>query len=65
MDSAGITGLELARKAKLGEATVSRAVNGRPVQPATLRAIARALADFDPIPGVDGLIDHDAKEAAR
>ena len=43
MDSLGITGLELARRAKVGEATVSRAINGRPIQAATLRAIAAGL----------------------
>jgi transcriptional regulator with XRE-family HTH domain len=63
MDRLGITGLELAQRARVGEATVSRALNGRPIQPATLRAIAKALGEFEPVPGTDGLIDHNGADA--
>lgn len=57
MQALGLTGAALARKANVAEATVSQARNGRPIHPMKFRAIAKALAEFDPIPGVDGLID--------
>jgi hypothetical protein len=41
---------------------VSQARNGRRIHPTKFRAIARALAeiaDLDPIPGLESLIDHD------
>jgi hypothetical protein len=40
----GLSGVELARRAKVAEGTISHALRGRPIQPATLRAIAAALA---------------------
>jgi transcriptional regulator with XRE-family HTH domain len=59
MELRGLSGADLARQAKVAEATVSRALNGRRIQPGTLRAIAEALALAAPIPGVDSLLDPD------
>jgi DNA-binding LacI/PurR family transcriptional regulator len=61
MDKLGLYGSDLAREAHVAEATVSRALNGRPIQPATFRAIVTALAALDPVPGADGLIDLDGE----
>jgi hypothetical protein len=58
----GLSGVELARRAKVAEGTISHALQGRPIQPATLRAIAAALNRLEPVPGVDGLIDHSASD---
>jgi transcriptional regulator with XRE-family HTH domain len=57
MQLLGLTGAALAKKAKVAEATVSQARNGRPIHPMKLRAIAAALSQHEPIPGLDGLID--------
>jgi predicted transcriptional regulator len=68
MHRLGVSGVELARKARVAEGTIAHALQGRPLQPSTFRAIAKALAELaekDAIPGVDGLIDQDGREAAN
>lgn len=62
MESLGLTNAGLAREAKVSRATVSNALSGRPIQRSTFRAIAAALADLQPIPGADQLIDHDSSD---
>ncbi|MBO0702256.1 MAG: hypothetical protein J2P38_04935 [Candidatus Dormibacteraeota bacterium] len=62
MKDGGVSGGELARIAGVAKATVFRALGGGRVYPSTMRAIAKALAELDPIPGVDGLIDHDGAD---
>jgi transcriptional regulator with XRE-family HTH domain len=52
----GITGAELARRAKVSPATVSHALNGRRIHPAKLRAIRAALNEIKPVPGWDNLV---------
>jgi transcriptional regulator with XRE-family HTH domain len=52
----GITGAELARRAKVSPATVSHALNGRRIHPAKLRAILAALNEMKPMPGWDNLL---------
>ena len=62
MQALGLTGAALARKAKVSEATISQARNGHRIHPVKFRAIGKALAelaDLDPIPGVEALIDLD------
>jgi predicted transcriptional regulator len=61
MNRLGVSGVQLARQAKVAEGTVAHALQGRPLHPSTFRAIATALAEFDPIPGADGLIDQDGQ----
>jgi transcriptional regulator with XRE-family HTH domain len=66
MQALGLTGAALARKANVAESTVSQARNGRRIHPLKLRAIAKALADVaqaDPIPGAEALIDPDGQDA--
>jgi transcriptional regulator with XRE-family HTH domain len=58
----GLTGAELARRAKqrgdaLSQATISHALNGRRIHPSKLRAIAAVLNEAEPLPGVAGLLD--------
>lgn len=65
MRAVGLTGGELARKAKVAKATVFRALAGDRVYPSTSRAIAEALAKLDPIPGADGLIDYDGQDGGE
>jgi transcriptional regulator with XRE-family HTH domain len=55
----GLTGAELARRARVAEATISHALNGRRIHPAKLRAIAGALSQVEPLPGADMLLDRD------
>jgi transcriptional regulator with XRE-family HTH domain len=65
MHRLGVSGVELARKAKVAEGTIAHALHGRRLQPSTFRAIAKALADLaelEAIPGVDGLIDPDGQD---
>ena len=62
MQTVGLTGGELARRANVAKATVFRALAGDRIYPSTTRAIAEALAKLDPIPGADGLIDYDGEE---
>jgi lambda repressor-like predicted transcriptional regulator len=47
---------DLARAARLSNATVSAACAGRRVSPTTLRLIAAALATAPTLAGVDGLL---------
>ena len=47
---------DLARQARVSNATVSAAVAGRPVSPTTLRLIVAALANTPPLAGVDALL---------
>jgi hypothetical protein len=65
MQVVGVTGGELARRAKLAKATVSRALKGGRIYPSTVRAIASVLSELEPIPGADGLIDHDGEDPGR
>lgn len=55
----GLTGAELARRANRSAATVSQALNGHRIHPATLSAIARVLNDVEPLPGLESLIERD------
>ncbi|MBO0701467.1 MAG: helix-turn-helix transcriptional regulator [Candidatus Dormibacteraeota bacterium] len=59
LQSLGMTTAGLARQAKVSRATISNALNGRRIQPSTFRAIAKALAESDRIPGADALIDRE------
>lgn len=48
----GLTGAELARRARVSPATVSQAVNNRRVHPRKLQAIVTALIETEPVPGL-------------
>ncbi len=52
MQLRGLSGAELARKAKVSAATVSQAVNDRRVHPRKLHAIVAALGSIEPLPGL-------------
>jgi transcriptional regulator with XRE-family HTH domain len=52
----GLTGAELARRAKVSEATISHALNGRRIHPATLRAINTVLRAVPPLDNVEALV---------
>ena len=61
---------ELAEKSGLGIGTVSRALAGRPVAPATLMRIARALTVYPPIPELvklleDGSVSSEETDTAK
>ncbi|MBO0835711.1 MAG: helix-turn-helix transcriptional regulator [Actinobacteria bacterium] len=64
LKSLGMTTAGLARQAKVSRATISNALNGRRIQPSTFRAIAKALAESDRIPGAEALIDHEGVDGA-
>lgn len=51
----GLTGTALARATGLSDATISNALAGRRLHPATFRKIAAHLAKVDPIPGSESL----------
>jgi transcriptional regulator with XRE-family HTH domain len=51
---------DLARQARLSDATVSHVMRGRPVSPHTLRKVAQALVRTEPVPGLDALVDFEA-----
>jgi hypothetical protein len=51
----GLTGVALARHAGLSDATISNALAGRRLHPATFRRIAAALASVEAIPGAEAL----------
>jgi transcriptional regulator with XRE-family HTH domain len=51
----GLTGTALARATGLSDATISNALAGRRLHPATFRKIAAHLAKVDPIPGAESL----------
>lgn len=53
MERRGLTGSELARRARVSPATVSHALNGRRLHPAKRRAIYAALHGVEPIAGGD------------
>lgn len=57
MQQRGLTGAELARRARVAEATISHALNGRRIHPAKLRAIAGALLQLEPLPGAEALVE--------
>ena len=48
---------DLARAARLSDATVSHVMQGRRVSPRTMRKIAVALVRSPPVPGLDALVD--------
>lgn len=52
----GLSGADLARLARVSAPTVSQAVNGRPISPRTLKAIAAVLEGVPVLPGTVGLI---------
>jgi hypothetical protein len=70
MNRLGVSGVELARKARVAEGTVAHALQGRRLLPSTFRAIAKKLAELEEaesIPGAEALIDqaaHARREAA-
>ena len=51
---------DLAREARLSEATVSHLMRGRSVSPHTLRKVARAFTRSLPVPGLDVLVETEA-----
>ncbi len=53
----GLSGSDLARRARLSPGTVSQAINGRPVAAGTLAKIASALIKAEPMPGLDEMLD--------
>lgn len=61
LNRVGGSTVDLADRAGVARGTVSRALNGRPIQRAKLRAIAAALNEWPLIPGVDALINLDAR----
>ena len=63
----GLTGAELARRAKVSATTVSHALNGRRIHPAKLHRIAIELHKAEPMPGAETLLvadDTDSGPAA-
>lgn len=65
MTRLGLSTVMLASRARVARGTVSHALNGRPIHPAKLRAIAIALAECEPIPGAEGLIDYEGDDQGR
>jgi transcriptional regulator with XRE-family HTH domain len=65
MQLRGLTGTALARRARVSEATISHALNGRRIHPAKLRAIADALSQVQPLPGADALVESDSPADGR
>ena len=59
----GLTGTELARRANVSEATISHAMNGRRIRPATLRTINSVLRATPPLEDVEALIAGDESAA--
>ena len=57
----GLTGHELAQLAGVSPATISAARQGQPVTPRTLRKIVTALLRVPIVPGVEDLLEPDAK----
>ena len=51
----GLTGAALARATGLSDATISNALAGRRLHPATFRRIVAHLAEVDPVPGSEAL----------
>jgi hypothetical protein len=56
----GLTGAELARRARVSPATISHALNGRRIHPTKFRKIAVELQRADPMVGAEALIRRDA-----
>ncbi len=52
----GLHGKDLARIARISEATISYALRGRPVRSHTIRKMALALTRTPPLPEVDQII---------
>jgi hypothetical protein len=66
MQCRGLTGAELARRAKVSPATISHALNGRRIHPSKLRAIRAALNETEALPaGWNRLVRQDAQEPDR
>jgi hypothetical protein len=57
MEIRGVTGGDVARRARVAASTVSQALHGRRVHPRKLQAIVAVLAQIDPIPELVRLID--------
>jgi transcriptional regulator with XRE-family HTH domain len=53
MRQRGLTGAELARLTGLSEGTISNALAGKRLHPATFRQIANELAKVDVVPGAE------------
>ena len=51
---------DLAREARLSDATVSHLMQGRTVSPHTMRKVAQAFVRTSCVPGLDALLDVDA-----
>jgi transcriptional regulator with XRE-family HTH domain len=56
MTRRGWLGVDLARQARISEATVSAALSGRSVSTSSVALIAKALSDAPIIEGVDDLL---------
>lgn len=54
----GLRGSDLARIAKVSPATVSHALNGRPIATSTLHKLAIALSQVPVVAAVDDLLEH-------
>jgi excisionase family DNA binding protein len=65
MEIRGVTGRELARQARVSEATISHAVNGRRIHPAKRRAIMAALYASEPLARANAVTLADLPEYAR
>jgi transcriptional regulator with XRE-family HTH domain len=59
MSVRALTGNELARRARVSNATISHAMNGRRIRPATLRAINAVLRATPPLEDVEALLARD------
>ena len=58
----GLTGAELARRAGVSQATISHALNGHRIHPATLRAIDSALRSMPPVDDAAALVAREDAE---
>lgn len=52
----GWSGADLSRRTGISKPTISCAMRGRPIQPRTLKRIARALSETQAIDGADDLM---------
>jgi len=52
---------EFAEAAEVSPATISHAISGRPISTRTLRAIATALSQTEPLAGVEALLARDGQ----
>jgi excisionase family DNA binding protein len=65
MEMRGVTGRELARRARVSEATVSHALNGRRIHPAKRHAIVAALYAIEPLARPNAVTLAELPEYAR